>query len=140
MAVGIVFGILGLLLWGVSSVVTKYALWPYVIIVLAIIGVMYLVRKWKTYKEESKKLKIDKYDFEKIEQVRSLTMKEKKIRAIKDSIEGKLLCFKCGAPMVLRTARSGRYKGKKFYGCSQFPNCRVIINKEEYDKYLKIFD
>jgi len=39
-----------------------------------------------------------------------------------------ILCPKCGAPMVLRTATKGDNKGKQFYGCSNFPKCREIIN------------
>lgn len=32
-------------------------------------------------------------------------------------------CPKCGAPMVLRTARIGKSAGSQFYGCSRYPNC-----------------
>lgn len=34
-------------------------------------------------------------------------------------------CPKCGSPMVLRTARQS---GSQFYGCSQFPKCKGIVN------------
>lgn len=37
-------------------------------------------------------------------------------------------CPKCGSKMVLRTARQGRYAGSNFWGCSQFPKCKSIIN------------
>lgn len=33
-------------------------------------------------------------------------------------------CSKCGAPMVLRVAKSGTNKGSQFYGCSNYPQCR----------------
>ena len=33
-------------------------------------------------------------------------------------------CPVCNSPMVLRTARKGVNAGSKFWGCSQFPNCR----------------
>jgi len=36
-------------------------------------------------------------------------------------------CPKCGADMVLRVANSGPRKGEKFYGCTNYPNCRTII-------------
>ncbi len=36
------------------------------------------------------------------------------------------ICPKCGVPMVLRTVKSGKYKGKQFYGCQNFPQCRVV--------------
>jgi len=36
-------------------------------------------------------------------------------------------CPKCGRPMVLRTAkREGPHKGKKFWGCPDFPRCRGV--------------
>jgi len=36
------------------------------------------------------------------------------------------LCPKCGVPMVLRTAQRGKYKGRQFYGCVNYPRCREI--------------
>ena len=38
------------------------------------------------------------------------------------------LCPKCGSQMVLRTARFGSNAGRKFWGCSAFPKCRVVQN------------
>ena len=40
-------------------------------------------------------------------------------------------CPRCGAALVLRTAKKGDNAGKQFYGCSAFPKCRYIQNKEE---------
>lgn len=37
-------------------------------------------------------------------------------------------CPKCGAEMKLRTARSGTNKGNQFWGCSNYPRCRGIVN------------
>lgn len=42
-----------------------------------------------------------------------------------------ILCPKCGAPMVKRTARKGARAGKPFYGCSNYPKCRGIVNLEQ---------
>ena len=36
------------------------------------------------------------------------------------------LCPKCGATMVLRTAKKGNNAGGQFYGCSRFPQCKGI--------------
>ncbi len=36
------------------------------------------------------------------------------------------ICPKCGAKLVLRTAKKGANEGKQFYGCSNFPKCRYI--------------
>lgn len=41
-----------------------------------------------------------------------------------------ILCPKCGAPMVKRTARKGARAGKSFYGCSNYPTCRGVVNLE----------
>lgn len=37
------------------------------------------------------------------------------------------LCPGCNSPMVLRTAKKGKYKGKQFWGCSRYPKCRSSI-------------
>ena len=37
-------------------------------------------------------------------------------------------CPKCGAELVLRTAKKGSNAGNQFYGCSNFPKCRYIQN------------
>lgn len=42
-----------------------------------------------------------------------------------------LACPRCGAEMVLRTAKQGERAGKQFYGCSRFPHCRGIVNIED---------
>ena len=44
--------------------------------------------------------------------------------------EPDLICPKCGASMVKRTATKGPRAGKPFYSCSRYPNCRFIINIE----------
>jgi restriction system protein len=36
------------------------------------------------------------------------------------------LCTKCGPDMVLREAKKGQNAGSKFWGCSNFPKCRVV--------------
>ena len=37
------------------------------------------------------------------------------------------ICPECGSEMVVRVARKGKYAGQKFWGCSQFPECRTIV-------------
>ena len=37
-------------------------------------------------------------------------------------------CLKCGTSMMLREAKKGKNAGKKFWGCSKFPQCRGIMN------------
>lgn len=41
--------------------------------------------------------------------------------------EEQILCQKCGAVMIRRTASKGIYVGNEFYGCSNFPKCRSTI-------------
>ncbi|MBW1898452.1 MAG: NERD domain-containing protein [Deltaproteobacteria bacterium] len=37
-------------------------------------------------------------------------------------------CLKCGSAMVMREAKKGQNIGTKFWGCSNFPKCRSIVN------------
>ena len=37
-------------------------------------------------------------------------------------------CPKCGSKMVLRTAKNGQHSGNKFWGCSQYPQCKGLLN------------
>ena len=36
-------------------------------------------------------------------------------------------CPKCGKPMVLRTAKSGKNVGQQFWGCSAYPDCKGVV-------------
>lgn len=74
--------------------------------------------KRKDYVEKYKKI---------IEEVKS---KKEEGKEETQKQEETLICPKCGAPMVLRVAKKGEKAGKKFYGCSQFPKCRFIMNIE----------
>lgn len=42
-----------------------------------------------------------------------------------------VICPRCGAPMVLRTAKRGARAGRQFFGCSNYPHCRGIVNLGE---------
>lgn len=39
-------------------------------------------------------------------------------------------CPKCGSEMVLRVAKKGHYSGKRFWGCSKYPECRGLVSAE----------
>lgn len=39
-----------------------------------------------------------------------------------------MLCPRCGGKLVLRTAKKGQYSGNSFYGCSNYPKCKFILN------------
>jgi restriction system protein len=40
------------------------------------------------------------------------------------------ICPKCGSNMVLRKPRKDSHSGRKFWGCTNFPKCRGIVNIE----------
>lgn len=42
-----------------------------------------------------------------------------------------ILCPRCGAQMIKRRAKKGEKAGSYFYGCSNYPKCRGIINIEQ---------
>jgi len=52
----------------------------------------------------------------------------KMIPAVQTNSEA-ILCPKCSVPMVLRKANRGQNAGKEFYGCSNYPQCKEVINK-----------
>lgn len=39
-----------------------------------------------------------------------------------------MICPSCGGKLILRTAKKGPNEGNKFYGCSNYPNCKFIKN------------
>lgn len=41
--------------------------------------------------------------------------------------ESAMRCPKCGAEMILRTAKRGANAGDRFWGCSNYPKCRQIM-------------
>ena len=43
------------------------------------------------------------------------------------------VCPRCGKNMVLRTAKKGANAGQRFYGCSNYPNCRYIEKVTTYN-------
>ena len=40
------------------------------------------------------------------------------------------VCNKCGSSMVLRKAKKGKNIGNGFWGCSNFPKCREVVDCE----------
>ncbi len=46
----------------------------------------------------------------------------------KNTDKNVILCPNCHAPMVLRVAKQGEHAGKKFWGCSNYPKCKCIID------------
>lgn len=77
---------------------------------------------------------------EKIEQGRltpSFKTNREHVRHVKNIVAGKAVnnipsCPKCGSSMILREIRKGQNIGKKFWGCSKFPQCRGIVNVKQY--------
>ncbi|WP_031438551.1 nuclease-related domain-containing protein [Methylobacter tundripaludum] len=50
----------------------------------------------------------------------------KHVKAIVEKKQDNNSCSKCGKPMILRSARSGNNSGKQFWGCSDYPKCRMV--------------
>lgn len=50
----------------------------------------------------------------------------KHVKTIVEKKQNDNSCSKCGKPMVLRTARSSNNQGKQFWGCSDYPKCRMV--------------
>lgn len=42
--------------------------------------------------------------------------------------EQSMICPRCGAALILRTAKRGANAGNQFYGCSNYPACKYIKN------------
>jgi hypothetical protein len=51
---------------------------------------------------------------------------ERSLAQVCQSIDQRI-CPKCGAEMVLRTAKRGANAGNQFWGCSNYPACRQIM-------------
>ena len=47
-------------------------------------------------------------------------------------------CPNCGAPMVIRKAKSGKYAGRYFWGCTNFPKCKGIINIQNQESVKEL--
>jgi len=61
----------------------------------------------------------------------SIKTHQQHIKQIKKTVREKqtdINCPKCDSSMVMREARTGTNQGKKFWGCSNFPKCRGIVN------------
>ena len=46
-----------------------------------------------------------------------------------------VICPACGkGHLIERVAKTGKNKGNVFYGCSNYPYCKNVVSKEEFDK------
>ena len=39
------------------------------------------------------------------------------------------ICPRCGGKLVKRVAKTGKYAGNNFMGCTNYPKCRYIKNE-----------
>lgn len=49
---------------------------------------------------------------------------DKEVTSVADDA---VICPRCGAAMILRTAKKGDNVGKQFWGCTAFPKCRGVL-------------
>lgn len=76
------------------------------------------------YEELTKEIELEKGNTSKVEELKDNSTEESSVK----ETEMRLICPKCGKQLVLRTARRGANAGRQFYGCSNFPKCRFIMN------------
>lgn len=63
------------------------------------------------------------------EKYRKAIAEKQKIKTMDEAAKQQaIICPKCGAVMVKRRASKGPYAGNEFWGCSNYPNCKCIIN------------
>ncbi|HAO25922.1 MULTISPECIES: NERD domain-containing protein [unclassified Methylophaga] len=61
---------------------------------------------------------------------RSFKINREHVRHVQSIIAEKKhqhLCPKCGSEMILRKTKKGVNAGKQFWGCSEFPKCRLML-------------
>ena len=87
-----------------------------------------LLSTWKEYPEVIDLVKIAELD-KKLRPLADADDEMKKLLAGNPvSRKDITVCPYCGGKIVLRTAKSGEYKGKQYYGCVNFPKCSYIRN------------
>jgi len=52
------------------------------------------------------------------------------LSSLKEKFSSNTTCPKCGAKLLLRTARKGPNAGNQFYGCSRWPSCHYTCDIE----------
>ncbi len=78
--------------------------------------------------EDARKLKVELWNRDKIYALQRKSGTEvKPWEEIKEESEN-LVCPNCGGNLVIRTAKRGANMGNKFYGCSNYPNCKYTRN------------
>lgn len=55
-------------------------------------------------------------------------IEKKPIKETHDCHDSLLICPRCSGKLVQRVARTGSNAGNRFYGCSNYPQCRYIQN------------
>lgn len=59
---------------------------------------------------------------------KAITKKQETAAKDESAKQQAIICPKCGAVMVKRRASKGSYVGNEFWGCSNYPKCKCIIN------------
>lgn len=70
---------------------------------------------------------ITKYEELVLNMQNTVATQESEMQADQVALET-MICPRCGASLVLRTAQKGYRAGTQFYGCSNYPKCRFIKN------------
>ena len=59
---------------------------------------------------------------------KAITKKQETAAKDESAKQQAIICPNCGAVMVKRRASKGSYVGNEFWGCSNYPKCKCIIN------------
>ena len=77
--------------------------------------------------DEQVKLIVSKIESERL--TPSFATNREHVKHVKEIVKNKSddnTCPKCGTQMILRTAKSGKNAGNKFWGCRSYPKCRGV--------------
>ena len=87
-----------------------------------------LLSTWKEYPDTLDLTQIAEFD-KKLRPLSDVDDEMKKLLAGSQVNRNDItVCPYCGGKIVLRTAKSGEFKGRQYYGCVNFPKCSYIRN------------
>ncbi len=70
------------------------------------------------------------YNVEKLRKHLETQRKMETVSEVATTAPDQPLCPDCKTPMVLRTAKRGKNAGNQFWGCTNYPKCKVIVSQE----------
>lgn len=65
---------------------------------------------------------------------KTLSTRRQHIKQLQQRFQPTNACPKCGSALVQRVAKKGKYAGKSFYSCAQYPKCHYLVNIESLSR------